>query len=305
MVSSHHEAMHRIFRHDPGTFARVFHALDLPFPDPLEVEHLSVDLTEIEPIERRADTVLRIVTAESSFLLVVEAQNKRDDTRPGAWAYYLAFLHAKYTIPVVLVVVCRNRTTANWAQGPLSIGHATWPCVILHPLVLGPHNVPAITDVQAAATDLPLAALSAITHATRPEIGAILEALSTALHLVGERDDAQIYTELVELGLGRTRGAQIWRNLMSIDLSFFRGETAQRLREEGREKGHEEGRKEGREEGHEQGVADSIVRILRRRGLDVPTSAEEKITACRDLAQLTDWLDRSISARTVDDLFAD
>lgn len=40
MVSSQREAMHRIFRHDPGTFARAFHALGLPFPDPLEVEHL-------------------------------------------------------------------------------------------------------------------------------------------------------------------------------------------------------------------------------------------------------------------------
>ncbi|MFF2085503.1 hypothetical protein ACFVVM_17145 [Nocardia sp. NPDC058176] len=285
--------MHRIFRHDPGTFARVFHALDLPFPDPIEVEHLSVDLTEIEPIERRADTVLRIVTAESSFLLVIEAQNKKDDSRPGAWAYYLAFLHAKYGIPVVLVVVCRNRTTATWAEGPHSIGHATWPCVTLHPLVLGPHNVPAVTDVETAATDLPLAALSAITHATRPEIGAILEALSAALHLVGDHDDAQIYTELVELGLGRTRGARIWRNLMSIDLSFFRGETSQRLREEGREQGRIEGR------------VHDILRILQRRGIELPPAAEAKINACRDLDELDAWFDRAVDARAADDLFAD
>ncbi|WP_084761091.1 hypothetical protein [Nocardia mangyaensis] len=291
--------MHRIFRHDPGTFARVFHALDLPFPDPLEVEHLSVDLTEIEPIERRADTVLRIVTAESSFLLVVEAQNKKDDSRPCAWAYYLAFLHAKYAMPVVLVVVCRNRTTATWAEGPLSIGHATWPCVTLRPLVLGPHNVPAVTDVEAAVTDLPLAALSAITHATRPEIGAILEALSAALHLVGDHDDAQIYTELVELGLGRTRGARIWRNLMSIDLSFFRGETSQRLREEGREQGLEQ----GLERGIEQGRA-HVLRILRRRGIEPSPAAEAKISACRDLDELDAWFDRAFDARTADDLFA-
>lgn len=178
-----------------------------------------------------------------------------------------------------------------WAHGPLSLGHETWPCLMLHPLVLGPHNVPAVTDVETAFTDLPLAALSAITHATRPEIGAILEALSAALHLAGGRDDAQIYTELVELGLGRTRGATIWRNLMSIDLSFFRSETSQRLREE------------GREEGREQGVADSILRILRRRGIEVGDAAEAKITSCHDRTQLVDWLDRSITARSVDDMF--
>ncbi|MEV6063904.1 hypothetical protein AB0L62_28220 [Nocardia asteroides] len=150
-----------------------------------------------------------------------------------------------------------------------------------------------MTDVETALTDLPLAALSAITHATRPEIGAILEALSAALHLAGDRDDAQIYTELVEMGLGRTRGATIWRNLMSIDLSFFRSETSQRLREE------------GREEGREQGVADSILRILRRRGVAVPDAAEAKIAACHDRAQLVDWLDRSITVRSVDEMFTD
>ncbi len=297
MVSSQHEAMHRIFRHDPGPFARVFHTLDLPFSDPLEVEHLSVDLTEIEPIERRADTVLRIVTAESTFLLVVEAQSKKEATRPRAWAYYVAYLHAKYKIPVVLVVVCRNRATAKWAEGPHEIGHATWPCVILRPLVLGPHNVPVITTVEAALADLPLAALSAITHATSPEIGAILEALSAALHLAGDRDDAQIYAELVELGLGRTRGARIWRKLMSVPLSFFRSETSQRMRREARE--------EGREVGLEEGVSKSVLRILRRRGIDVPSAAENKIVSCHDRGLLGEWLDRAITAQTVDEVFSD
>ncbi|MFC4123742.1 hypothetical protein [Nocardia rhizosphaerae] len=293
MVSSEHEAMHRIFRHNPATFARIFHALGLPFADPQEVEHLSVDLTEIEPIERRADTVLRITTAESQFLLIVESQRKKEPTRPAAWAYYLAFLQAKYGIPVVLVVVCRNWATARWAQGPFALGHEAWPCTVLYPLVLGPHNVPAVTDPAKALADLPLAALSAITHANQPRIGAILKALSTALHVAGDRDEAQIYTELVELGLGRTRGARIWRNLMSIDLSFFRSETSQRLREE------------GREEGREQGVADSILRILRRRGVTVTAAAEAKIGSCHDQAQLVDWLDRSITVRTIDEMFSD
>ncbi len=163
------------------------------------------------------------------------------------------------------------------------------PCVVLRPLVLGPHNVPAVMTAEAAAEDLPLAALSAITHATSPEIGAILEALAAALRLAGDRDDAQIYAELVELGLGRTRGARIWRKLMSVDLSFFRSETSQRIREEGRE----------------EGVSESIIRILRRRGIAVSAAAESKIVSCHDRAQLGEWLDRAIGAQTVDDVFSD
>ncbi|WP_280339176.1 hypothetical protein [Nocardia neocaledoniensis] len=301
MVSSQHEATHRIFRHDAGTFARAFRTLGLPFGDPIEVEQLSVDLTEIQPIERRADAVLRIVTADSTFLLVVESQGRRDDTRPAAWSYYLTFLQAKYDLAVVLVVVCRGAATAEWAAGPLRLGHPIWPCLTLQPLVLGPHNVPAVTEVAAAVDDLPLAVLSAITHATRPSIGAILEALAEALHLVGDRDDAQIYAELVELGLDRTRGAEIWRKLMSVDLSFFRSETSQRIRAEAREQGLEQGLAEGRD----LGVADSILRILNRRGLTVSVAAEARIIACHDRGQLTTWLDRAITVGTVEEMFGD
>ncbi len=60
--------MHRIFQHDPTAFARAFHALQLPFAEPIAVEQVSVDLTETEPVERRADTILRITTAEDTYL---------------------------------------------------------------------------------------------------------------------------------------------------------------------------------------------------------------------------------------------
>ncbi|MEV0435733.1 hypothetical protein [Nocardia sp. NPDC050413] len=76
---------------------------------------------------------------------------------------------------------------------------------------------------------------------------------------------------------------------MSVDLSFFRSETSQRIREEGRE----------------EGVSESIIRILRRRGIAVSAAAESKIVSCHDRAQLGEWLDRAIGAQTVDDVFSD
>ncbi|MFE9321012.1 hypothetical protein ACIHDR_14305 [Nocardia sp. NPDC052278] len=65
MVSSQHEAMHHLFRQDPGVFARTIRDLGLPFSDPIDVALLPTDLTEIDPLERRVDTLLRIETAES------------------------------------------------------------------------------------------------------------------------------------------------------------------------------------------------------------------------------------------------
>ncbi|WP_406232291.1 hypothetical protein [Nocardia sp. NBC_01009] len=297
MVRSPHEAMHRLFQHDPGVFTRAFHELALPFDDPLEVALLSTDLTESRPIERRVDTVMRIVTASGSFLLLVEAQGDKDPDKPASWAYYLSHLLAKFGLPPVLLVVCQDQSTATWAAGPWQLGPPQWSSLVVRPLVLGPHNVPEVTDVETAAADIPLAALSAITHAKAPGIGAILKALVTALRDIGNTDEAQLFAELTELGLSSSPAIETWRKLMTMDLSFFRSETSQRLRAEGVEKGHAAG--------HAEGLADGLLRVLSRRGIVTDDNARARIKACADQDQLNTWLDRSLAATTIADLFAD
>jgi hypothetical protein len=285
MVSSSHEAMHHIFREDPGVFARTFRRLDLPFPDPVAVSLLPTDLTEIQPTERRVDTLLRIDTASGEgHLLIIEAQGKPNPLKPSSWAYYVAHLREKYGIPPVLLVTCQDRSTAKWAEKPIVIGPAFWPTLTLRPLVLGPHNVPVITDPSAAARDIPLATLSAITHAKDPDAPAILKALAVALKTIDE-DTARIFAELTELGLGKALAAETWRQLMAVDLSFFRSETSQRLRAESR--------------------AEDILLILDARGIDVPDAARERIATCTDLDTLRTWVTRAATADTAEDLFAE
>ncbi|MEU7043864.1 hypothetical protein AB0A77_22730 [Streptomyces varsoviensis] len=293
MVSSSHEAMHRIFQEDPGIFARTFRALGIPFSDPVAVSLLPTDLTETKPLERRVDTLLRFDTAEDDgFLLLVEAQGKKDPTKSASWAYYLAHLWAKYGTPPVLLVVCQDRTTAAWASGPFTIGPAQWPALTLRPLVLGPHNVPVITDVSVAARDVPLATLSAITHGRDTNAAAILKALASAMKTVDE-PTAGIFIELTELGLGNAPAAQIWRDLMAADLSFFRSETSQRLRAE------------GRAEGVPEGAAKALLALLDKRGIEVSEEARERITACHDTETLITWLTRIDSGASVAELFED
>ncbi|MEV0260882.1 hypothetical protein AB0I49_05980 [Streptomyces sp. NPDC050617] len=297
MVSSSHEAMHRIFQEDPGIFARTFRALGIPFGDPVAVSLLPTDLTETKPLERRVDTLLRFDTAEDDgFLLAVEAQGKKDSAKPASWAYYVAHLWAKYGTPPVLLVVCQDKTTAAWASGPFAIGPAQWPALTLRPLVLGPHNVPVITDVSVAARDIPLATLSAITHGREPNADAILKALASALKTV-DQDTARIFIELTELGLGKAPAAQIWRDLMAADLSFFRSETSQRLRAEGEAVGVAKGEAVG--------VAKSILTLLDQRGIEVSDEARERITACQDIETLFTWLARVNTADSTADLFED
>ncbi|CCK28227.1 hypothetical protein BN159_3848 [Streptomyces davaonensis JCM 4913] len=285
MVSSSHEAMHHIYQEDPGVFARTFRTLDLPFPDPVAVSLMPTDLTELRPTERRVDTLLKIDTASGdSHLLIVEAQGKKDQRKPSSWAYYVAHLQEKYGVPPVLLVMCQDLGTAAWAAKPFTVGPPQWPTLTLRPLVLGPHNVPIITDPSAAARDIPLATLSAITHAKNPNAPAILKALAVALKTVDE-ETARIFAELTELGLGDVLAAETWRQLMSVDLSFFRSETSQRLRAESR--------------------AEDILLILDTRGVEVPESVRDRITTCTDLDELRVWLTRALTVDSVDDLFTE
>lgn len=139
-----------------------------------------------------------------------------------------------------------------------------------------------------------------MTHAKDPCIDAILKSLAAALREIDE-EDAHVFAELTELGLGNSLAAKTWRHLMSIDLSFFRSETSQRLREEGRTVGLAEGLAEG----ETKALARSILDILDVRSIPVPPDAHLRITSCDDQDVLRAWLRRSATATSVADVFVD
>ncbi|MFJ7064101.1 hypothetical protein [Streptomyces sp. NPDC101115] len=293
MVSSPHEAMHRIFQHDLHLFSRLSSVLGLPLPQPVEITVLPNDLTEASPVERRVDTLLRLDSAnDGSLLLAIEAQGKKDPAKPASWAYYTAFLWTKYRLPTALLVVCQDRATAQWAGRPVVSGPPHMPTLTIQPVVVGPHNMPVITDPAEARADLALTTLSAITHAGDPDIGAILKALSTALRDVPE-DVADPIIELTTQGLEKRPALELWRNLVAVDLSFYKSVISEEIRDE------------GRTQGRAQGSADAILIILRQRGLDVSDDARQRITGCDDPEVLRRWVARAVTASSTEEIFAD
>ncbi|MEU6394139.1 hypothetical protein [Streptomyces sp. NPDC046939] len=295
MVSSSHEAMHRIFQKDPGVFGRTFRTLGLSFPEPVGVALMPTDLTETEPLERRVDTLLHMETADGGgYLLAVESQSTKSAHKPPSWCYYASYLHAKYRLPVELVVTCQDEATARWASGPFKVGLDPWPLITMRPLVLGPHNVPVVATEEEVARDVPLAVFSAITHAKSPDIADILERLAAGLKAVDD-ETATVFTEFTELGLGKFPAADIWRRMMTLPLSYFRSETSMRLRREGRE--------EGLSEGRVQKAVEDVLRILERRGIEVSEPVRQRVEACRDLGQLDAWFDRALVVSTAEELF--
>lgn len=277
----------------PRLFSRVSEVLGVAFAPPTSVTVLPTDLTESRPVERRVDTLLRLDSEDGdSLLLAVEAQGKKDPAKPASWAYYLSYLYTKYRVPPLLLVVCQDRSTAEWASCAVHIGPPQWPALTLRPLVAGPHNMPRITRTVEARKDLALATLSAITHAGDPDIGAILKAVSGALRDEPE-DLSTTLAELIAQGLGRRPAAQLWRHLMAVDLSFFKSPISEEIRDEGRAEGRVEGR------------AEDILLILERRGVDVPDEARERITGCGDLDTLSRWLVRAVTASSAEEIFTE
>ncbi|RZB14647.1 hypothetical protein StrepF001_36580 [Streptomyces sp. F001] len=299
MVSSAHEALHQIFREDPGLLARALPKAGIAFPEPMAIQRLDTDLTEIKPLERRVDTLFRFDTADAgSYLLAVESQGRKDPDKLNSWTYYLAHLYAKYELPPILLVMCQDKATASWAAEPIRIGLPTCTSMAVFPLVLGPDNLPAITDPDVAAHDIPLSVFSALTHAKDPALPAILDALATALANTGG-ETAQNWAEYTEIGLGDAQTRAFWRHLMATYTPRFPGRGT--IIEESINKGMAEGKAKGRAEGR----AEDILRILQLRGIDIPEAARERITSCTDLDTLGTWFDRALTAASAEELFGE
>ncbi|MEV4227359.1 hypothetical protein AB0J81_09655 [Streptomyces bobili] len=292
MVGSSHEAMHRIFQKDPALLTRALQqVLQIPFPEPHDFAGMNVDLTEIEPIERRVDTLLRAETDEGAYLLVVESQGKPDERKRGSWPYYLSYLYEKYRCEPVLIVVTQNSATARWAAEPIHLGVRGCPSLTVRPFVLGPDNVPVIAKASEAERDVPLAVLSAMTHGRGRQAPAILESLAAALRTI-DRDSAAVFVQFVDSCLADTQARKMWRDMMTTIQYFWRHPLAEEVREE------------GREEGRAEALAGTILRILRVRDIDVPDDVRARVEACRDLDQLVRWSERAVHAARADDLFA-
>jgi hypothetical protein len=60
--------------------------------------------------------------------------------------------------------------------------------------------------------------------------------------------------------------------------------------------GHTKRRAEGR--------AEALLHVLGARGISVDDVAAQRIRSCTDIALLDSWLERAVSVRTADELFA-
>lgn len=215
MFSSTFEVMHRYFREYPEGIEQVFRGAGITsFPD----------VAAVNRTERRFDCALRVRTKSGdAFVLIFEALRGPTEDKLRRWSRYLTDLHDLRKVHVMLVVVCNDHATAEWASRPFTIGTDFWRSCVVRPLVLGPHNIP-MPGGPVGEADLAPALLGVIAHGRDPRVVGVLEPFAATLYELDEADRVRIALE-IQLALLEPTAARVWRNLMgfiTVDLDAMR-----------------------------------------------------------------------------------
>jgi hypothetical protein len=292
MPSYLHEVLVEMFRDRPALAAELLTGpLGLSVPLFGRARVFSADLTNVAPTEYRADAVVTLSVGDAPVLgVVVEVQLSDDGRKRRSWPAYVATLYARLGCPVELLVVCPDPVDAAWCGTPIAVNGSGF---VLTPQVLGPAQVPVVTDPELAKRQPELAVLSAMAHGERFGGKGVFEALLAALEAV-DQDHADLYTDIVLAAL-----PEAIRDYLEALMSASAIRARYGYQSDFARRYYGEGKAEGKAEGE----ARAVLAVLDARGIEVPDPVREDITGCTDLDQLDTWIRRAVTANKVQDLF--
>jgi len=291
-----HEALVHLVRAAPELVLRLLGselASELPLHAPPRVT--AAEFTDLNFAEHRADAVLVLGDPEHpTLVLVVEVQSEIDARKRWTWPLYVAGLRARWRCPVLLVIIAPNAVVARWCAEPIDLGHAR---CLLRPVVLGPDQIPVITDPAEALRAPELAVLSVAAHGHEPGAEHIaLAALIAARDLDSDRH--LLYPDFIFALLGQVARDAL-EQLMRIPNYEYQSDFARKYYFEGKAEGKVEGKAEGKVEGE----ARLLLKLLRLRGFVVPEELERRISGCGDSERLELWAGRLLSAPSLGEVF--
>jgi hypothetical protein len=285
MLSIDHEGLIEFFRDQPSLAAELLTGpLGIAIP-PFEAATLApTEFNAVAPTEYRADMVITLTDGPAVvFAVVVEVQLKRDKGKQRSWPVYVATLHARVRCPVALLVMCPTTSVARYCGTPITVGV---PGFVLTPLVVGPREVPLVTDPDEARRHPLLAVLSALAHGAE-EVHAkpLAESVYAALDFINQ-DNAQLYTDLVWRNLARPGQIHL-EALMTTAPYTFKSEFMLRVVAHGKAEGE----------------AEAVLMVLEARGFTIPDELRARVTGCADEDQLRTWIRHAATAETLDEVF--
>ncbi|MCK2221268.1 hypothetical protein MF672_046820 [Actinomadura sp. ATCC 31491] len=286
-----HEFLIELVRHRPSLVATLLTEMGVPVPSFTQARLESTDFTNCVPTEYRADSVVVLDGSKPVSGVVLEVQRQHREEKTWSWPVYLTTLRARIKCPCILLVFCPDPQEALRCAKPIEMGHPGWT---LRPIVLGPQQVPMITDLEQAIAEPELTALSAIVHGSTEEGFKVLQTLHESQEHLPE--EAQGYSDLV-LSVLPESAVATFKEIMMV-MGTFKEPRSKLFREL-----IDDGIAQGVEQGIAQGEAESILTVLRTRGLSVPEEAQERIRACEDRDLLLSWVAKAVTVESVDELF--
>jgi hypothetical protein len=265
-------------------------------------------LDQLLPIEFRADLVIELRADSGAIVLaiVLEVQRDQDPDKKYSWAVYVAVVRAKNRCPTVVLVVAPDAAVAAWAAQPIDLGLGFGT---LQPVVLGPVNVPEVTDPAVAEQEVELAVLSAVAHGNGENGLAVLKAALVALGRL-DREHAAVYFQIIYHVL---RGP-MQRALEVLVMERQKENKAtfplfiQRVIDESELKALREGElkglREGELKGELKGLRNALLGLLARAGIALTDDDRARIQACEDAAVLDRWVENVLGARTSTDVLS-
>lgn len=286
MPSFDHESLVDLFKSRPSLAAEMLvEALGVSLPGYTEARIASVDLTQIQPAEYRADLVVLLLNGDVKVLVViVEVQLVADPKKRFTWPAYAMVSRATHNCPVALLVVAPDPAVAKWCAEPIETGI---PGFVLRPPVLRNTAVPVVTEPEEAARRLELGLLSAMAHGHTEQGATIATAVFSAIENLDE-DQAKFYYDLVYNSLNEAARLTLEKTMKGYQ---YQSDFAKRY--------VAEGRAEGLAEGLVRGEARSVLKVLQARGLAVPDELREHILAQKDPERLDRWLEKAAVASSV------
>ncbi len=312
MPTLEHEALIELIRSDPSLLRTLLESLGVEIArGEAEVCDTALTLPEL-----RADLVVAFGNQQSpDVVLIAEIQLRKDADKLYSMPFYAISARSRYRCPALVVVIAIDEVVAAWARKPVQLD----PYNAWRPLVIGPPQVPRVTDVAEAQARPHLAVLSARMHAKGPDSLAIARAALQVLPTLPDDRDV-VYLDVIWSALDAAARLALeaevnFANYVPTNPFYYRAlekGIAQGI-EEGIEKGIaqgiaqgiEKGREEGLEAGRGEGERDALRVIFRTRGLAATADHEARIAVCNDVTVLREWVARAVTAASVDDVLAD
>lgn len=286
-----------MFREHPEFAVEVLRDLkgiEVPETAPVQVE--SNDFNNRPSQDFRPDTVITVGPfQEAQHGIIVEVQQKKTASKRRQLPRYAAQLWLLLRRPVTVLCVCPEADAAAYYAEPIA---TELPGYVFRAVVLGPNDVPIITDPAEAAAHPELAAMGVMMHGRQEPV---LKAFVDALELVEPGYGPQYLEYAYNMAAEAVR--RILEELVSSTSWPVYTPFAKQHFGRGKAEGRKEGREEGLVEGRTEGEARALLMVLSGRGVEVPESARERISACTDVQAIEAWLKRAAVVKTVDELF--